>query len=29
MASVKEWLKTQDLELLVANEEAARAKAEG
>lgn len=29
MASVKEWLKMQDLELLVAAEEAARAKAEG
>lgn len=29
MASVKEWLKIQDLELLVADEEAARAKAEG
>ena len=29
MASVKEWLKIQDLEQLVANEEAARAKAEG
>ncbi len=29
MASVKEWLKIQDLEQLVANEEAARAKAKG
>lgn len=28
MASVKEWLKVQDLELLIADEEAARAKAE-
>ena len=29
MASVKDWLKAKDLELLVADEEAARAKAEG
>lgn len=29
MASVKEWLKSQDLELLVANGESARPKAEG
>ena len=29
MASVKEWLKIQELEMLVANEEAARTKAEG
>ena len=29
MASVRDWLKMQDLELLVAEEEAARAKAEG
>ena len=29
MASVKEWLKTQDLEMLVSNEEAARVKTEG
>lgn len=29
MASVKEWLKIQDLELLVADEQAARVKAEG